>query len=187
MKFSPYFPLFISLKSKKVLIVGGGRVALRKIKALEPFQAEIKIVALDILDEIKKLNFVKEIHQRSFLENDLEGVDIVVVAINNLKLQKEIFIKSGIKNILCNCVDLPEFCHFFFPALVVKGDLSIGISTAGRAPSVSRRVRQLVQNILPDNLLGIIEKISKMRKGESHSAEGIIEETNQQIPFKEKD
>ncbi len=159
------FPLFISLKNKKILIVGGGDVALRKIEKLIPFEPEIKVVSKDFPEKtislLKKYNIPYE--KRAFRYTDLENTDIVIVAVNNLELQKDIYNYTRGKNILVNSVDSPDYCDFIFPAYVKKGDLVIGITTSGKVPGLSGKIRKKIEKCLPEDIEQILEEIYKIR------------------------
>lgn len=162
----PFFPVFIDLSAKKVLVVGGGMVATRKVENILRFTKNIKIVAPKIRKELSNIAKKEglQVVRRPFRNSDLSGVDLVVVAVNKISLQKRIFRVCERRGILCNSVDSPELCNFVFPALVVRGDVSIGISTAGKAPALSKRLRELIEACLPDELDRILEKISEERK-----------------------
>ncbi len=160
------FPLFIDIKDKNILIVGGGQVALRKIEKLLPFEPKIKVVSKDFSPET--LNLVKKAsipyEKRSFQFSDLDNTDIVVVCVDNIKLQEEIFRYTRGKNILVNSVDSPAFCDFIFPSYIKRGDLVIGITTSGKAPGLSAKIRQLIEKKLPEDIEEILERIYHLRQ-----------------------
>ncbi len=160
------FPLFINLKNKKVLIVGGGEVALRKIEKLIPFEPDIKVISKDFLKETKDILEKHNIpfEKREFSFEDLENIDIVIVAVDSVDLQKDIFEYTRGKNILVNAVDSPDYCDFIFPSYIKRGDLVIGITTSGKAPGLSAKIRQLIEKTLPENIEEILEEISNLRK-----------------------
>lgn len=162
----PLFPAFISLESKDVLVVGGGEVALRKILKLLKFTDNITVVAPTIKKEIVHIARQKglKILRRRFLLKDLEEKDLVIVAVDNIKLQARIFRECEKRKILCNCVDSPELCSFIFPSLIVEGELVVGITTGGKAPALSKRVKEIIQKSLPENLIDIFEKVATERQ-----------------------
>jgi len=158
----PFFPAFIDLSDKKVLVVGGGKVATRKVKNLLNFTQNITIVAPKISEELQKVAKEKglKIKRRRFLTSDLKGKDLVIVAVDDVKLQRRIFKFCERRKILCNAVDSPEYCNFIFPSLIVKGELVIGISTSGKVPALSRRIRELIETHLPEDIDRILEDIA---------------------------
>ncbi|NPA54321.1 MAG: bifunctional precorrin-2 dehydrogenase/sirohydrochlorin ferrochelatase [Aquificae bacterium] len=186
------FPLFINLEEKNVLIIGGGKVALRKIEKLLPFNPNLKVISKEFLKETEYLLKENNIpfEKRSFTFEDLKNIDIVIVAVDDIKLQKEIFQFTRGKNILVNAVDSPAYCDFIFPSYVKKGDLVIGITTSGKAPGLSAKIRQLIEKSLPENIEEILQKISSFReslpKGEKRQKETLrfIEEIFKKLPPK---
>ncbi len=162
-----YFPLFVNLEGKTVLIIGAGEVALRKIEKLLPFNSEIKVVAKKVkIPEIKSLAREGKIilEERPFQWKDLEDVDLVIVATDDIELQKEIYKRCKDKNIPVNSVDSPDFCSFIFPAYVKKKDIVIGITTSGKAPAFSGRLKQMIEDCLPEKLDEILDELATIRQ-----------------------
>ncbi len=162
----PLFPAYIDLSHSSVLVVGGGNVALRKVEKLLNFTRNITIVAPRVVRELELLAREKDLvlKRRKFLKGDLKGKSLVIVAVDDLSLQREIFEMCSKKGILCNSVDSPKYCSFIFPSLIVRGDLVIGINTAGRAPALSKKVRELIEECLPSNVREILEKVAEERE-----------------------
>ncbi len=160
------FPFFVNLRDKNVLIVGGGKVALRKLEKLIPFNPHLKVVSKefikDMMDILRKYDIPYE--KKRFEFKDLENVDIVIVAVDDISLQKDIFQYTRGKNILVNSVDSPDFCDFIFPAYLKKGDLVIGITTSGKVPGLSGKLRKKIEECLPENIEEILEEIHRIRK-----------------------
>lgn len=169
----PFFPAFIDLKDKKVLIVGGGKVATRKVKSILNFTKNVKIVSPKITAELKSLIENENLKwvKRKFKNTDLKGIDLVIVAVDDLKLQKRIFKICEKRKILCNSVDSIEYCNFIFPSLIIKGDLVIGISTSGKVPALSRALREKIEKCIPENVDKILEKLEEIRKSEEKGKE----------------
>jgi len=163
----PLFPMFVDLKNKNVLVVGGGTVAQRKIEKLIPFKPKIEVVAKNINRDIKKL--AKDyagiiLNERAFDFLDLKNKDIVIVAVDDISLQKEIYEECIKRKIPVNSVDSPDYCSFIFPALVVKGELVIGISTSGTVPGLSAKVRKHIEKCLPENIEEILNELKHIRE-----------------------
>ncbi len=161
------FPIFIDIKGKEILIVGAGEVALRKIEKLIPFEPKITVVAKEIVrEEIKELaekNKIK-ILKRGFLFTDIDGKNMVIVAVDDIDLQREIYNYCFRRKIPVNSVDSPDYCSFIFPAYVKKGDIVIGITTSGKAPGLSGKLRKLIESYLPEDLEDILEQLIKVRE-----------------------
>ncbi len=180
------FPLFVSLKGKPILVVGAGRVAARKVANLLPFEPKITVVAPQADPFIKELadKGLVKLQLRSFERSDLDGAFLVIGAVDNVELQKSIFEECRKRNIPVNCVDKPEFCTFIFPSLVVRGDLVVGISTSGRAPSVSKRVRQIIERCLPEDIDSVIDEIARLRSsGSKNRQQRVVEATERMLPI----
>lgn len=162
----PYFPAFINLKDKLVVVVGGGNVASRKVKKLLPFGARLKVIAPRVSSYIEKLAREGRIEliKRRVRLSDLSGAYMVIVAVDNLKVQKRLYNYCEKKGIWCNSVDNLEFCNFVFPALVIRGELVIGITTSGRVPALSAVLKEHIENCLPPNVEELLYELERLRK-----------------------
>lgn len=141
-----YFPFYIDIENKRILVVGGGTVALRKIKKLTPFSPDITVVAPKICDEIKALNV--KIIDRRFCDSDLDGTFCVISATDDETLNGRIFQLCNEKNILVNTVDDKEKCGFIFPAIASKNGITAGITTSGKSPIYAKYLKELFVGIL---------------------------------------
>ena len=156
-----YFPIFVNLDNLSCLIIGGGKVALRKAKTLLDYGAKIKVVAPNVLEEFKSLGVA--IEYRNFETKDLTNVFLVVTATNDLKLNQQILEICKSKNILCNSSTDNTNNGYIFPSVVKHKDISIGISTSGKSPYISSKIKSEISEILPkyDN---VIELSNEWRK-----------------------
>ena len=162
----PYFPMFVNLEGKRVVVVGGGKVASRKVEKLLPFEPRIRVIAPKITHYIHSLAKEGKIEllKRRVRLKDLRDAFMVIVAVDDLRLQKKIYgfcVKMGIH---CNAVDSPDFCTFLFPALVVRGNLVIGVSTSGKAPALSAGIRELIEKELPQNIEDLLSELEGLRE-----------------------
>jgi precorrin-2 dehydrogenase/sirohydrochlorin ferrochelatase len=161
------FPMFVDIKDKNVLIVGAGEVALRKIEKLIPFEPKITVVAKEIIrEEIRELAKEHSINlvERAFLFTDIDGKEIVIVAVDDIDLQREIYNYCVRRKIPVNSVDSPDYCTFIFPAYVKRGDIVVGITTSGKAPGLSGKLRKLIENSLPEDLEQLLNQLSEIRQ-----------------------
>lgn len=156
-----YFPFYIDIENKKILVVGGGTVALRKIEKLMPFSPDITVVAPKICDEIKALNV--KIIDRRFCDSDLDGAFCVVSATDDETLNGRIFQLCNEKNILVNTVDDKEKCGFIFPAIASKNGITAGITTSGKSPIYAKYLKELFMGILESMNENITEVLWKYR------------------------
>jgi precorrin-2 dehydrogenase / sirohydrochlorin ferrochelatase len=137
------FPVFLKLQGRSCLVVGAGNVALSKIEGLLVSGAEVRVVAPRAVDPVITLAQAGKISwwQRSFEPADLDGVFLAVVATSTSELNGRVFQEAQRRGILCNVVDDPPHCDFYYPSVVRRGDLQIAISTNGRSPALAQRLR----------------------------------------------
>ena len=159
----PYFPMFIELKDRPVLIVGGGKVALRKLQKLLPYSGSLTVVAPSILPEIKAFPQVK-LRLRAFRAADLRPRPaMVIAATDDGAVNREVAMLCQKRHIPVNVADEPSQCSFFFPALVQQGEFSAGISTGGASPSAAAYFKEELRELLPENLDKMLSWLESMR------------------------
>ncbi len=141
------FPIFLKLEGRKCLLVGAGEIAEQKLDGLLKAGADVHIVAPKAKERIQRLALGGSVRwsEREFVPSDLEGVALVVAATGNPEVNEIIFRLADAKGLLCNAVDEPERCHFYYPAVVQRGDLQIAISTAGHSPALAQRIRKQLE------------------------------------------
>src|SRR4029078_13459409 len=162
------FPVFLKLESLSVLIVGGGNIGLEKLSALlsnAPL-TKIKLVSISICDEIRKLAIDYpniELKERVFLPADADERDIVIIAIDdkNESIQIKEIVQARGK--LVNVADKPELCDFYMGSIVQKGNLKIGISTNGKSPTVAKRLKELFNDLLPEEIDQLLDNMQAIR------------------------
>ena len=157
-----FFPFFIDIKDRKILIAGGGNVALRKAEKLLPFEPRLTVAAPEISAGFSALEGITLLHRR-FEESDLDGAFAVIAATDDRALNSRIYRLCTERHILVNTVDDPENCGFYFPALVREGNVTIGISTGGTAPAFAKFVRKIVEEEMDSFTLGIGEILARYR------------------------
>ena len=138
-----FFPIFINLSDCRVLIAGGGDVAFRKAWQLREYTAEITVVAPDFVSDFEKLRGDITLRKKVFAFEDLDNCGMVIAATDDYALNTEISRKCRESGILVNAADSPENCDFYFPALVRRDDLVIGISSSGTAPGAGRLLSEI--------------------------------------------
>ncbi len=141
------FPMFVKLESREVLIVGAGRVGEPKIRGLLATGARIRVVAREASQAVRQWAINGEIilEEHGFIPSDLDNVFLVVVATSSRDVNQMIYDEAQARRILCNVVDVPEQCDFYYPAVVQRGDLQIAISTSGQSPSLAQKIRQQLE------------------------------------------
>lgn len=157
-----YFPFYIDIENKNILVVGGGTVALRKIEKLSPFKPNITVVSPKISTEILRLN-VNTIN-REFADGDLENVFCVISATDDEQVNAHIFDLCSAKNILVNTVDDKEKCGFIFPAIVQKNSVTAGITTSGKSPIYAKYLKEQFLNMLENTNSDTAETLWQYRE-----------------------
>ena len=138
------FPIFLKLEGRRCLVVGAGKIAMGKIRGLLQAGASVEVVAPWAVPQIEEwfgqglLNW----KARNFEPSDLDNVSLVIAATPLREVNSQIFREARLRNVLCNSVDDPENCDFYYGAIVQRGDLQIAISTNGRSPALAQRLRQ---------------------------------------------
>src|SRR5690606_31191552 len=161
------FPVFLQLNKLHTLLVGGGNVALEKLTALlgNSPNATIKIVAKEISPEVRA--FTRDypmvtLHERVFENTDLDGQDVVVVAADNADLNVRIHDECRTRHLLINVADKPELCDFYLGSVVKKGNLKLGISTNGKSPTIAKRIKELLNEALPEEIDETLTHMSQL-------------------------
>ena len=162
------FPIFLKLREVPTLLVGGGNVGLEKLEALLKNDAEalVHIVAPEIREEIQEL---AKTHQgitlefRAYEPSDLDNFRVAILATDQPELHKEIKALALIKKVLVNVADTPDLCDFYLGSTVKKGALKIGISTNGQSPTLAKRIRELLEEVLPDDTPQLLKNLKAIR------------------------
>jgi len=138
------FPMFMKLEGRSCLVVGAGTIGEPKISSLIAAGASVRVVALDATAAVTGWARTGAItwEARAFDSADLDETFVVIAATNSRDLNVAIFHEARQRNILCNVVDDPEYCDFYYPAVVRRGDLQIAISTNGHSPALAQRIRR---------------------------------------------
>jgi precorrin-2 dehydrogenase / sirohydrochlorin ferrochelatase len=162
------FPVFFRLDQLHMLIVGGGNVAMEKISLLfkNSDNANVTLVALEIKNEIKEIadrypNL--KLVQKAYEASDLDGIDLAIAATSIKELNEEIRQDAKTKKILINVADTPASCDFYLGSVIKKGDLKIAISTNGKSPTFAKRMRELLEDAIPDNISEVLDNLKEIR------------------------
>jgi precorrin-2 dehydrogenase / sirohydrochlorin ferrochelatase len=141
------FPMFVKLDRRPVLVVGAGKIGEQKIRGLLGTGARIRVIALRASAAVREWAEAGEItlEERAFSPTDIDAIVLVVVATASRAVNEIAFSEAQRRGVLCNVVDVPEQCDFFYPAVVQRGDLQIAVSTAGQSPSLAQKLRQQLE------------------------------------------
>lgn len=160
------FPIFLKLTGRNALVVGGGKMAAVRVKQLISAGARITVVSPKAGSEIERLANAKSVVlvRRGFRRTDLSRrYFIVIAATDDPKTQQAVFEAAERLGILCNVVDKPESCNFYMPAIVHRGDLKIAISTSGRSPALAGKLRQYLEEAVPENAAELTQMVGRLR------------------------
>ena len=162
------FPVFLKLNTLHTLLIGAGPVGLEKLNALlaNSPDAQVTIVAQEVLPEINAIANASSnviIYERAFAEEDLDDVELVMAATNNEELNSQIRLLAKKKKLLVNFADKPALCDFYLGAVVKKGDLKIAISTNGKSPTIAKRLKEILNESLPQEIDTTLQHMSALR------------------------
>jgi precorrin-2 dehydrogenase/sirohydrochlorin ferrochelatase len=160
------FPIFLKLERRHCLVVGAGSVAEGKIKGLLAAGASVQVVAPEANAVIGKWahDGVLSLRTGRFQPGDLDGVFLVIAATDSAELNSQVFKEAQSRKVLCNAVDDPQNCDFYYPAVVQRGDLQIAISTNGRSPALAQRLRQELEEQFSPEYAAWITELGEARE-----------------------
>ena len=161
-----YFPIFLDLEGKKVIVVGGGSVAQRKIQTLIEYGAKVEVISRDLTTQLEQLISENRIRQigRQFEERHLDGAFMVIAATDDARLNHEISMMARERGVLINTVDQPEDCNFIVPSVLKRGELVIAVSTSGRSPALAKKVRESLEKAFGSEYEYLVHMMGQIRK-----------------------
>ena len=160
------FPMFLKLEGRQCLVVGAGKVGEPKIGGLLETGARIRVVALAasaVVREWAREGKI-ELELRAFSAADLDGAFLAIVATNSRGLNERVYHEAQRRGVLCNVVDVPDLCDFFYPSVVRRGDLQIAVSTSGQSPSLAQKIRQQLEKQFGPGYAGWVAELGETRK-----------------------
>ena len=163
---APLFPLFLKLRNRQCLVVGAGKISEGKIAGLLESGARVRVVAPKATPQILRWHKSRKLRlaQRAFRPGDLQDAFLVVAATNSEEVHRAIYRHAQKHGVLCNIVDVPQLCDFYYPAVVRRGQLQIAISTSGASPSLARRLREELQAAFGPEYAAWLKHLSQERQ-----------------------
>jgi precorrin-2 dehydrogenase/sirohydrochlorin ferrochelatase len=160
------YPLFLKLKDRACLVIGGGVIATRKTESLLEAGAVITLISPDVTDELRDLidNNSISYRQKFFQEGDTSGFFLIIAATNSREANEVVYREAEENQSLINCVDDPDYCNFYVPAQVKRGSLKIAISTEGKLPLLARRIRLFLESCFSEDLGLRIDELGMLRR-----------------------
>jgi precorrin-2 dehydrogenase/sirohydrochlorin ferrochelatase len=160
------FPMFLKLAGRRCVVIGAGSIAETKITSLLAAGAHVNVIAPVISEAVRRLASTASVLliERGFLAADLSGAFLVIAATSSQTVNREVFQQARACGVLCNVVDDPEYCDFYFSAVVRRGALQIAISTAGESPALSQRVRLQIEEQLDPTTGEWLARLGSLRR-----------------------
>ncbi len=160
------FPIFLKLTGRPCVVIGAGHLAESKIASLRAADASVTVIAPQANERIEEQASSGEItlDRRPYRQGDLKGAFLVVAATNDPAVNRAVFAEATASGVLCNAVDDPPFCDFYFPSVVRRGELQIAISTAGKSPALAQQLRKDLNEQLPLDLGDWLQDLGDLRR-----------------------
>ncbi len=160
-----YYPMFLNLSGGSCLVVGGGRVALRKVRMLREFGGDVRVVSPECCPEIEELAAAGKItlERRAYRDGDLAGARLAVAATGDDAVNRAVAAEARRSGVLVNVVDLPELSDFIVPSYVHRGDVTLAISTAGRSPALARKLRSRLEEQFGEEYAALARLVGEVR------------------------
>lgn len=160
------FPMFLKLEGRSCLVVGGGKIGESKIRSLLTAGARVRVVAPSVTRAVSRWAGagIVEWSAQEFQPNDLAAAFLVIAATSSVEVNDFVYREARRRNILCNVVDDPDRCDFYYPSVVRRGDLQIAISTGGSSPALAQRLRRDFEKQLAPVYAGWVDRLRKQRQ-----------------------
>jgi precorrin-2 dehydrogenase/sirohydrochlorin ferrochelatase len=160
-----YYPVYLDLRGRDAVVVGGGPIAEGKALQLVEAGAQVTIVSPELTDGLRRLVESGKVKRREgcFVAEDLNGAALVISATDDRKVNEAVAKAAAKRGLLCNVVDQPDLCNFITPALITRGDLQISVSTGGGSPTLTQRVKREVAALIGEEYGVLLELAAEMR------------------------
>ncbi|MBM4036198.1 MAG: bifunctional precorrin-2 dehydrogenase/sirohydrochlorin ferrochelatase [Planctomycetes bacterium] len=158
-----HYPICLSLEGKPCLVVGGGAVALRKVRSLLEAGAHVTVVSPEFCEELRQLSGVRRI-ARPFEEHDAAGAFLVYAATDDAAVNSAVGAAARKHHALVNVVDTPAECDFIVPSTLTRGEMTISVSTGGASPALARRLRLELEELFPPSYAGFVALLADIRR-----------------------
>lgn len=158
--------MFLKLEGRSCLVVGAGKIGESKIRSLLAARAKVRVIAPWATPAVEAWEHAGVLtrQSREFEAADLDSTFLVVAATSSIKVNDQVYREAQRRQVLCNVVDDPDRCDFYYPAVVRRGDLQVAISTAGKSPALAQRLRREFEAQLAPVYAGWIEELGRIRK-----------------------
>lgn len=176
-----YFPVMLAVEGRRVLVVGGGKVAERKVETLLEYGAEVLLVSREVTPALQALAESGRIHYlgQAYEPSCLSGAFLAVAATDDAELNHVVSEDAQARGILINAVDQPADCTFILPSIVKRGDLVLAVSTSGRSPATAKRIRRSLETLFGPEYALFLRMMGCIR--EAVMALGLTQEENSRV------
>lgn len=161
-----YYPLFLNIAGRLCVVVGGGRIAERKVKSLLQCRATVRVISPRVTKAINLLYHAQkiELEAREFLPGDTIGATLVFAATNRRNINDLVSLEAKACGIFVNVVDEPDLCEFIVPSIIRSGPVTIAISTSGTAPLASKKIRKHLETLVRGDFARYVLIVGKVRR-----------------------
>jgi len=167
MKRYPYYPIYIDIEERNVVIIGGGNVCARKAETMMKYGARVTVVSPEFTDEIEQ--WAREgcltIKQKPYDASDLDGANIVIASTDDQSVNEQIAADCRARRIPVNVVDVTPLCEFIVPAIIEKGSIQIAVSTGGKSPALARTLKEDLQRAVGPEYAEVNDVLGSLRDG----------------------
>ena len=160
-----FYPVYLNLKNKRIVVIGGGVVAERKVETLLGMEASINVISPEVTPRIESLAESNQIQlqRRAYTVGDCAGAALVFSATGNEEVNRAVFEEAAKAGVLLNTADKPALCDFIMPAVVRQGDIAVAVSTGGKSPGLAAQVRNKIATVIGPEYARLAELLAQVR------------------------
>jgi precorrin-2 dehydrogenase/sirohydrochlorin ferrochelatase len=167
MKKYPYYPIYLDIEDRDVIIIGGGNVCTRKAETMMKYGARVTVVTPDFTDELEDWarDGLLALKRKTYDASDLDGANIVIASTDDQSVNEQIAADCRARRIPVNVVDVTPLCEFIVPAIIEKGSIQIAISTGGKSPALARTLKEDLQRAIGPEYAEVNDVLGTLRDG----------------------
>ena len=167
MKRYPYYPIYIDIEDRSVVIIGGGNVCARKAETMMKYGARVTIVSPEFTDEIEgwAAEGCLKLQRKQYEDADLEGANLVIASTDDQRVNEQVAADCRRRRIPVNVVDVTPLCEFIVPAIIESGSIQIAVSTGGKSPAIARTLKEDLQRMIGPEYAEVNDVLATLRDG----------------------